>query len=152
MKISLTDKGLRSSVVTDLSVVVSFLLRNNFSRIFLLLGFSRLIQLRVGWFRLYIFSPQSKKNIFFAFRFKRIWASHPRCAGFAYIFFRFKAKKISYFSLSFALSECERRNLIQLRETLTYWSQWSSGTVEYSPGHNYSLPSSPAFFVFSPAL
>jgi hypothetical protein len=34
------------------------------------------------------------------------------CAGFAYIFFRFKAKKISYFSLSFALSEYERRALI----------------------------------------
>ena len=31
------------------------------------------------------------------------------CAGFAYIFFCFKAKKIPYFSLSFALNEYERR-------------------------------------------
>jgi hypothetical protein len=35
------------------------------------------------------------------------------CAGFAYIFFRFKAKKITYFSLSFALSEYERRTLYE---------------------------------------
>ncbi len=31
------------------------------------------------------------------------------CAGFAHIVFRFKAKKIIYFSLSFALNEYERR-------------------------------------------
>jgi hypothetical protein len=30
------------------------------------------------------------------------------CAGFAYIFFRFKVKKIPYFSISFALSKYER--------------------------------------------
>jgi hypothetical protein len=35
-----------------------------------------------------------------------------RVAGFAYIFFRFKAKKIPNFSLNFALSEYERRTLI----------------------------------------
>jgi hypothetical protein len=33
------------------------------------------------------------------------------CAVFAYIFFRFKAKKIPYFSASFALSENMRRTL-----------------------------------------
>jgi hypothetical protein len=45
------------------------------------------------------------------FRFKRIRAAHPRCAGLAYILFRFKAKKIPYFALSFALSEYEQRTL-----------------------------------------
>jgi hypothetical protein len=33
-------------------------------------------------------------------------------AGFAYIFFASKREKITYFSLSFALSEYERRTLV----------------------------------------
>jgi hypothetical protein len=33
------------------------------------------------------------------------------CAGFAYIFFRLKVKKIPYFSLSFAITGYERRTI-----------------------------------------